>query len=193
MKFVYPPGATPLSAEDLEGLIPEHLTQQAELDAWEQENILAARERLARQRPRDLLTDSNLRKVHGWMFEHTWTWAGHYRTSGKNIGCDWTQIPEQVRVLCDDVRYQLVHGTYPQNEIAVRFHHRLTSIHPFANGNGRHARLMTDLLLESQGQARFTWGAQDLAAAGAARDRYLAALRAADAGDYAPLQAFVHS
>ena len=193
MKFVYAPGATPLSAEELEGLIPEHIGTQAELNAWEQQNILEGRDRLARRGPGKLLSDTAVKLVHERMFDKTWRWAGQYRTSGKNIGVDWAQIPERVRVLCDDVQSQIDNSAYPADEIAARFHHRLVSIHPFANGNGRHARQMADMLLESLGLAPFTWGASDLNKTGETRDRYLAALRAADAHDHGPLLEFVRS
>jgi Fic-DOC domain mobile mystery protein B len=193
VKFVYAPGATPLSPEELEGLIPEHITTQAELNAWEQQNILDGRDRLARRGPGKLLSDVAIKLVHERMFDKTWRWAGQYRTSGKNIGVDWAQIPERVRVLCDDVQSQLEHGAYPTDELAARFHHRLVAIHPFANGNGRHARQMADLLLQSIGSAPFTWGASDLSDVGEGRDCYLAALRAADAHDYGPLLQFVRS
>ncbi len=75
----------------------------------------------------------------------------------------------------------------------MRFHHQLVSVHPFPNGNGRHARLMTDLLLREVGGEAFTWGSRDLAAQGQARSGYIAALRDADGGNYARLRAFVRS
>ena len=193
MKFVYAPGATPLSPEELEGLIPGHITTQVELNAWEQQNILEGRDRLARRGPGKLLSDAAVKLVHERMFDKTWSWAGQYRTSGKNIGADWAQIPERVRVLCDDVQAQVEHKAYPADEIAARFHHRLVAIHPFANGNGRHARQMADMLLQSLGNEPFTWGRSDLNKTGDARDRYLAALHAADAHDYDLLFKFVRS
>lgn len=193
MKFVYPSGATPLSQDEVEGLIPEHITTQAELNAWEQQNILTGRQRLAVRRPRELLSDEAIKTVHRRMFDATWRWAGQYRTSGKNIGVDWARIAEEVHRLCEDVRYQREHKAYSQDELAARFHHRLVSIHPFANGNGRHARLTADLLLESLGADAFTWGGADLNKEGEARGRYLQALRAADRHDYGLLLGFVRS
>lgn len=193
MKFVYPSGATPLSQDEVDGLVPEHITTQAELNAWEQQNILDGRQRLAVHRPRELLGDETIRMVHRRMFDETWRWAGQYRTSGKNIGVDWARIPEEVRRLCEDVRYQREHQAYSQDELAARFHHRLVSIHPFANGNGRHARLMADLLLESLGANAFTWGRGDLNKEGQTRERYLQALKAADRHDYRSLLGFVRS
>lgn len=103
------------------------------------------------------------------------------------------QIAPRIVDLCEDVKAQLAGKSLPLDEIAARFHHRLVSIHPFANGNGRHARLMTDVLLTRHGAARFTWGEDDLVAEGEVRQRYIAALRAADARDYAPLFGFVRS
>jgi len=191
MKIVYPSGATPLSDDDLEGLIPEHLTTQGALNAWEQENLLEGREALARRKPKDLLTDAAIREVHRRLFDRTWRWAGRYRQRDTNIGVDWAQIPERVRVLGDDVRYQRDHDVYGKDELAARFHHRLVAIHPFPNGNGRHARFMADLLLGSLGEEPFSWGSADLNREGGPRDAYLAALRAADQGDYDRLLRFV--
>jgi Fic-DOC domain mobile mystery protein B len=127
------------------------------------------------------------------MFDRTWKWAGRYRTSEKNIGVAPERITEEVRKLVEDTKAQLSGKVASLDEIAAKFHHRLVSIHPFANGNGRHARLITDLLLAANGAAPFTWGRSDLVHAGEARDAYLAALRAADARDFAPLLAFVRS
>jgi Fic-DOC domain mobile mystery protein B len=120
------------------------------------------------------------------MFDETWTWAGRFRKTGKNIGAE-------LRELLRDTRYWLDARTYSLDEIGVRFHHRLILIHPFANGNGRHARLMTDLLLQRNGADHFSWGAADLVHSSESRARYVSALRAADEGDYRPLLAFVRT
>ncbi|MBO9523126.1 MAG: mobile mystery protein B [Nocardioidaceae bacterium] len=99
-----------------------------------------------------------------------------------------------VRDLVEDAKYWFDPGSgMTTDTAAVRFHHRLVAIHPFPNGNGRHARLLTDLVLRSVGAAAFTWGSRDLAAAGEVRNRYIAALRRADAGDDTALLAFVRS
>lgn len=191
--FQYPAGATPLDPDEAEGLIPGHIITQSQLNEWEQQNILTAREWAFRRRRANLLSEKFVRDLHGRMFNETWLWAGRFRQSGKNLGVDWRLIPERIHLLCDDVQYQLQHDSFPPDELAARFHHRLVSIHPFANGNGRHARLMCDLLVDRLDQAPFTWGAGDLMAAGHTRDRYLAALRAADAGNYELLLQFIRS
>ncbi len=127
------------------------------------------------------------------MFGRVWRWAGAFRQTERNIGVAPHQIGIELRKLLEDCRYWIDHNTYPVDEIAARFHHRLVWIHPFPNGNGRHARLATDLLLASLGQQRFTWGRANLVDAGQTRQAYVAALRAADAKDIRPLLGFVRS
>ena len=127
------------------------------------------------------------------MFGRVWHWAGTFRRSMKNIGIDAYRIPQELRQLMDDCRYWIEHKTYEPDEIAARFHHRLVSIHPFPNGNGRHARLAADRLLVAFGQPRFTWGRVNLVDANETRDSYIAALNAADRHDIGPLLEFVRS
>ena len=194
----YPPGATLLDADELASLIPSHLTTQAELNEWEQLNIQQG-EAWARKQRKEILSEAFIRQLHTQMFNETWRWSGSFRQSDKNIGIDWPKISVELRKLLDDVHYQIEHASYPLDEIAVRFHHRLVAIHPFPNGNGRHARLIADLLAERLGQPRFTWGSRSLPAnaglidASATRQAYIAALQAADARDYVPLLTFARS
>ena len=188
----YPPGATPLDADELANLIPGHITTQGELNEWEQLNILQG-EAWTRKQRQEILQEAYVRKLHERMFGETWRWAGEFRKSDKNLGVDWLKIGVELKKLLDDVRYQVEHGSYPADEIAVRFHHRLVAIHPFPNGNGRHARLMADLLAERLGHPRFSWGSRSLVDASETRQRYIAALQAADARDYGPLLAFARS
>lgn len=194
MNFDYPEGATPLDPDEARGLLLSHITTRAELDRWEQENITEAEAWAFRRAPRDILTEGFLKRLHKRMFGHVWRWAGDYRSTGKNIGVPSWQIAAELRNLCSDATVWLQHGAWPPDEIAVRFHHRLTVIHPFPNGNGRHARLITDILLAHLlKQPRFTWGSGNLVNAGDCRQQYVNALRAADSHDYGPLLAFVRS
>ncbi len=124
------------------------------------------------------------------MFDQTWKWAGTYRKTEKNIGVALHLILESIGNLLGDARFWLEHETYPIHELAVRFHHRLVWIHPFPNGNGRHARLVADLMTRKYGGKDLTWGSKELVAEGNARHAYLEALRAADAGDLRPLTLF---
>ena len=97
-------------------------------------------------------------------------------------------------MLCDDALFWLEHESYTPEEIAVRFKHRLVSIHCFPNGNGRHSRFMGDIVVEKLlGQEPFTWGAGNLSQAGDTRTTYLKAVKAADLGEYAPLLSFARS
>jgi Fic-DOC domain mobile mystery protein B len=164
-----------------------------ELNLWEQANILKAEEWAFSHRRKDVLDVAFLREVHRRMFDETWTWAGTFRKTGKNIGVPAHEISTSLFNLLNDVQYWLNHGTYQLDEIAARFHHRLVAIHPFPNGNGRHGRLMADLLLRNRGAEPFTWGRGDLQASSTARDQYLKALKAADAGDVGPLVQFART
>ena len=192
MHIDYPPGATPLDADELASLIPDHITTQGELNEWEQANIVQG-DQWARKQRKEILNDAFVRQLHKQMFGETWRWAGEFRKSNKNIGIDWSKISVELRKLLGDVHYQIEHASCPPDEIAVRFHHRLVAIHPFPNGNGRHARLIADLLVKRLGQPRFTWGSRSLVDAGETRQAYIAALQAADARDYAPQLAFARS
>jgi Fic-DOC domain mobile mystery protein B len=195
VKVDYPSGATPLDADELASLIPGHITTQGELNEWEQLNIVQGEAWAQRQRGqrKEILNEGFLRQLHKQMFGETWKWAGEYRKSDKNIGIDWLKIGVELKKLLDDAHYQVEHASYPSDEIAVRFHHRLVAIHPFLNGNGRHARLMADLLIERLGRPRFTWGSRGLVHASETRQRYIDALQAADRRDFAPLLAFARS
>jgi Fic-DOC domain mobile mystery protein B len=187
------PGATPLDPNEVDGLLPPHITTQEQLNEWEQANIVRAMAWLASTRKRNVLDEGFVRELHKRMFNDTWRWAGSFRKTERNIGVAPEQIAARLRDLLDDTRYWLEHETYSIDEAATRFHHRLVAIHCFANGNGRHARLMTDVMLGSRGAPPFTWGQGDLVHAGEVRDRYLAALRAADGREYSKLLAFVRS
>jgi Fic-DOC domain mobile mystery protein B len=203
----YPEGATPLDPDEAAGLIPKHIVNHGQLNEWELTNVLqgerwafgntGAARRRAFATTDDLLTLAFVRTLHKRMFGDTWRWAGTFRSTEKNIGIDPARIASSLSDLCEDVKTQLAcrgqHGGYPLDEIATRLSHRLVSIHPFANGNGRLSRTFADLILVENGVARFTWGAANLVSESEARAKYLAALRAADAKDYAPLLAFVRS
>jgi len=189
-----PIGATPLDPDEAEGLIPDHISTRGELNAWEQVNIGKGAEWLRRRgRGEPLLTQGVLREIHERMFSDTWTWAGRFRQTLKNIGVPPEMIVEQVHNLLGDTRSWIDHGSFSADEIACRFHHRLVSIHPFPNGNGRHARLMTDALLRELGGEEFTWGSGSIDDQGEVRNRYLQVLRSADIGDYGPSLVFVRS
>jgi Fic-DOC domain mobile mystery protein B len=185
--------ATPLEPSECSGLIPSHVSLRSELNGLEAANILEAELWAFRRKHTDLLTDSFLLRLHKRMFGRIWRWAGKYRTTQRNLGVAAWLIAPQTKILLDDARFWLANSSYGTDECALRFHHRLVAIHPFANGNGRHARMMADLIAHSAGARRFTWGSADLCATSAVRSRYIRSLQAADAHDYAPLLAFGRS
>ena len=128
------------------------------------------------------------------MFNKTWNWAGTFRTTDKNIGCDWTVVEVKLNQLLGNTKHWVENETFAPDETAARFHHGLVWIHPFPNGNGRHSRMVADALLKQLGQKAFSWGSEgNRVSAGEVRARYLAALRAADKNDFTELLAFVRS
>lgn len=197
-QFKYPKGATPLDKNEINGLIPDYISTQEELNELEKENILEAMNWVDGKILKECLTVSFAYKLHKKMFGHVWKWAGEPRKSDKNIGrVKWDQVPTQLELLLKNTLYWIENKIYPWNEIATRFHHRLTCIHPFVNGNGRHARLFTDVLLFTYGQELFTWGRIKSKSAieteGILREEYLSALREADEGNFERLISFVWS
>lgn len=192
--FNYPEGATPIDTDEAEGLLLTHITTRGELDRWEQDNIIEALTWLDKKKPTDILNEQFVKELHRRMFSNVWKWAGQFRRSDKIIGGPWYQISTSLKNLCDDALLWIELREQLPDEMAVCFHHRLVSIHPFPNGNGRHARLMTDLMLENiLKHPRFTWGSKDLSKAGNTRKKYIEALQAADKQNYEPLHEFVRT
>lgn len=194
IKMNYPQGATPLDKNEIKGLLLSHITTRQELDRWEQDNINEALAWLDKHKPKDILNESFIKLLHKKMFGNVWKWAGKFRQSEKNLGVAWYNISVELKKLFDDVQYWIENKTFSEDETAARFHHRLVWIHSFPNGNGRHARLMADILLENiLNRPAFTWGNADLAKAGDDRQRYMEALVAADRSEYGLLLEFVRS
>ena len=187
-----PDDATPLTAEERQGLIPSHVTLRRELNELEQQNIIEA-DTWVFARRHDPLKEAFVRNLHHRMFGNVWRWAGDYRQSNKNIGVDREQIQTRLHEALNNVKYWSEQKTFPPDEIAVRFHHVLVFIHPFPNGNGRWSRLMADILAVRLGQPRFSWGRSTLRTADKTRQAYIGALRAADNHDFTTLIAFARS
>ena len=193
IEYIYPDGATKLDLNESDGLIPKHITTQGQLNEWEQNNIIAAEKWAFARKKSDILTIEFSKRLHKKMFDQTWKWAGFFRRSDKNIGIDWAMINLELGKLLEETRYQIANNIYSKREIAARFHHKLVFVHCFANGNGRHARLMADILLVTLGEKRFSWGRADLYSVGDIRKHYINALRGADNHDYRDLIVFVDS
>lgn len=177
------PGNTSLDPDELEQLIPS-LSTKGELNEWERKNILEATEWAMNRRVlkrQDPLVERYLRELHRRMFDQTWRWAGRYRKSNKNLGVPFHEILNRIAGLLGDVHYWTEHQIFDSDEIAIRLHHRLVWIHPFPNGNGRHARLLADAIAVKNGRESFTWGSKNLTDIGIVREEYIRCLKAADA------------
>jgi len=198
MELQYEEGQTPLDEDEKDGLLLPSVTTRGELDEVEQRNIEEAiRWTIERRRKftiTEILTEDFVRDLHQKMLGGVWEWAGTFRKSDKNIGVDKYLISVELRTLLDDCKFWIENKTFSEDEIAIRFKHRIVSIHCFANGNGRHSRLIADVIVEKIfGRDVFTWGSSDLIQGGEFRSAYLQALREADNGNYGPLLKFSRS
>jgi Fic-DOC domain mobile mystery protein B len=183
-----------LDAHERAGLIPAHVATRFELAAWEQANIARAVAWLV-ERPRrgSVLTSRFLRSLHRRMFDETWEHAGHYRRTRADLGVPAWTVSTRVEDVIARVRGWIQMGSYPPDEIAIRFHHRLSEIQPFERGNGRVLRLQADALVEELGQPPFSWGAASSVSPDELADRYRAALRVADNDNISVLLDFARS
>jgi Fic-DOC domain mobile mystery protein B len=196
LKLEYIDGQTPIDEDEKEGLLIETIATKGELDEFEQQNIEEAMQWVfgRKFKAADVFTERFIRNIHKRMYDGVWAWAGTFRKTDKNLGIDKYQIPVALKLLCDDTLFWIKNGTYPPEEIAVRFKHRIVSIHCFPNGNGRHSRLMGDIIIEKLfDQEPFSWGAGNLLKEGDTRKTYIQAVKAADQGEYAPLLTFARS
>ena len=192
----YKDGQTPLDEDEKEGLKIKSITTQKELDEFEQLNIEKAVEWSisTKLKPDRILSEKFIKALHKKMYGDIWKWAGNFRTSDKNIGIKWTAISTQLKTLLDDANYWVDHNTYPPKEIAIRFKHRLVAIHCFPNGNGRHSRLMADIIMESIFKKDiFSWHTSNMVKADDIRKDYIMALKEADGGNIHPLIEFAES
>jgi Fic-DOC domain mobile mystery protein B len=189
-------GQTPLDEDEKEGLLIPTIATREELDEFEQQNIEEALQWVLTStlKLETVLTEKFVRNLHKRMFGVVWKWAGHYRKTDKNLGIDKWQIPVELKKLCEDTLFWIENETYPPEEIAIRFKHRIVSIHCFPNGNGRHSRMMADIIIDKiLGGDLFSWGSGDLIHKGDTRSMYLKAVKAADNNEFDLLLEFAKS
>ncbi|MCB0761103.1 MAG: mobile mystery protein B [Flavobacteriales bacterium] len=193
LKLEYIEGQTPIEEDEKEGLKIKTISTKRDLDEFEQHNIEEAvhwiiGKKLAAQ---EIFSEQFICQLHKKMFGHVWDWAGKFRQTNKNIGIDKSQVSVALRQLCDDALYWIENQIYNPDEIAIRVKHRIVCIHCFPNGNGRHSRLLADIIIQKVfGGEVFSWGATNLYHADDSRTQYIAAMRLADKGDFGPLMAF---
>jgi len=196
LELEYVDGQTPLDEDEKECLLIKAITTRGELDEFEQQNIeQAVQWTLMRSfKQIEIFTEPFIKEVHKKMYGDVWTWAGEFRKTNKNTGMDKWQVSVELKTLLDDTIFWITKKLYEPDEIAVRFKHRLVSIHCFPNGNGRHSRLMADIIIEKIfKQPVFTWGAGDIVHIGEMRKKYLVGIKTANKGDYKPLIIFARS
>ena len=196
LNLEYIDGQTPIDEEEKEGLRIKTISTKGELDEFEQLNIEDALQWISGKKfkPQQVFTEKFIRNLHKRMYGNVWTWAGKFRKTEKNIGVKSYLIPMQLKALCDDGLFWVENKTYPPEEIAIRFKHSLVSIHCFPNGNGRHSRLMADIIIEKlYGKEPFSWGAANLSKDNDTRIAYLKAVKQADNYEYQPLMDFAKS
>ena len=196
LDLIYNDGQTPLDEDEKEGLLIKSITTRGELDEFEQQNIEDAIQwSLTRKfKSEQILSETFILALHKRMYKNVWRWAGEYRKTNKNIGVDKLDIPVALRSLIDDASYWLENNVYEPDEFALRFKHRLVSIHCFPNGNGRHSRMIADIIIEKIYQLPvFSWGSKSLADENDSRKNYLIAIRKADKGDLELLLKFARA
>ena len=190
LKIQYFDGQTPLDEDEKEGLLIKTISTRGELDEFEQSNIQQAIEWTIKNKftKDQILTENFILFIHKKMFSEVWNWAGTKRKSNKNIGVDKYQISVEVKNLLEDCKFWIENETYNSDEIVIRFSHRLVKIHLFPNGNGRHSRLIADILISNVfDKPVYSWGRYDLTKSGDIRREYLNAIYEADKGNIQPL------
>ena len=196
--FDMPEGATPLDLDEIQGLLIDTITTQGELNFAEQQSLIESSKWIFETNHKNILTDQFFKNLHKKMFQSVWAWAGKYRTTNKNIGVEPYKISTEIKKLCDDCEYWIKNKTYEWNEIAARFHHKVVWIHPFANGNGRFSRILTDILLKKYQQPALSWGRNtfskdDFSSESKLRTEYILSLREADNKKFQKLIQFIKS
>jgi len=196
LDLIYNDGQTPLDEDEKEGLLIKSISTRGQLDEFEQQNIEDAIQwSLTRKfKSEHILSESFIQELHKRMYRKVWRWAGEYRKTNKNIGVDKLEISVAIKSLIDDASYWLEHNVYEAEEFAIRFKHRLVSIHCFPNGNGRHSRMIADIIIEKiYNQPVFSWGGASILEETDIRVQYLKAIRKADKGDFELLLKFSRS
>ena len=197
IKVEYIGGQTPLDEIEISGLKIKTISTVGELNEHEQNNIEDAVQWALNRKIsiETLLTRKWIFNLHYRMFNKVWDWAGEKRITNKNIGVDKNSIEPVLIQMLDDIKFWIANKTFDPIEIAIRFKHKLVSIHCFPNGNGRHARLCADILIKQlTGQDGFSWGShKNLYQESDLRSAYIHALKMADGGDYRSLIEFARS
>jgi Fic-DOC domain mobile mystery protein B len=196
LELSYLLGHSPLDEDEKDGLLIKAIATRSDLDEFEQQNIEKAIEWTLKRKfkKEKILSEKFVKDLHQKMFGEVWKWAGEFRKTNKNLGVDKHSIAIELKYLLDDCRYWIDNQVFNEDEIATRFNHRIVNIHPFPNGNGRHSRLIADVIISHIfHRLVFSWGGNDLVNRSNARTNYLEAIWAADKGNIQPLLLFARS
>lgn len=110
--------------------------------------------------------------------------AGFYRheqvyiTGTKHVPPTWREVPEKMKAVIEELNS--TGKCCAAIDSAAKLHHLLVWIHPFVDGNGRLARLLTNLRLMRAGFPPVVLQRK-------IRSTYYSTLDKADAGDLKPL------
>ena len=190
--FIDRDGATPLDHNQIKGIRFSHLTTMGELDEIEDENIQKGLEWLNRQTTEDYLSSQFLCKLHEKLFGDVWKWAGKFRTIEVNISSYRAfDIAPQLLNFFEDIKLWIPGGKMSWDEISAETHHRLVSIHPFPNGNGRTTRIYTEFVQRRNNWPVTSWKASLADDSRKRRSTYIAGLKAADKSDFTMLIEFM--
>lgn len=190
--FIDRDGSTPLDHDQIKGIRFSHLTTMGELDELEDINIQKGLEWLNHQKTDDYLSMEFLCKLHEKLFGDVWKWAGKFRTVEVNISKYRPyDIGPQLKNFFEDVKLWIDHGKMSWDEISAEMHHRLVSIHPFPNGNGRTTRIFTEYVQKRNKQPVTNWKASLNHKPDERRKNYIKALQSADKEDFSLLIEFM--
>lgn len=189
--FIDRDGATPLDHNQIKGIRFSHLTTMGELDEIEDENIQKGLEWLNRQTTENYLSSQFLCKLHEKLFG-VWKWAGKFRTIEVNISSYRSfDVAPPLLNFFEDIKLWITSGKMSADEISAEMHHRLVSIHPFPNGNGRTTRIFTEYVQRRNDWPITSWKSSLNDEPIKRRSSYISALKAADKGDFTLLIEFM--
>jgi len=181
------PDETPV--EDISGLKIRSIVTQHELNEYEAANLVDCTAKYLSKHPEERMAPFTLnwcKILHQQMLGDVWRWAGQFRKTQTNLGLPPHQIEQAVYNLLNDLQQWKNTGMDWILQSAM-LHHGAVWIHPFTNGNGRWARLLTNIWLAQHHQPVIKWPEVNLALPGNERDQYLVAIKAADNGKYSHL------
>lgn len=203
---------TPLTDQEVLELRNTHIKTRNALQLWEADGIRHAEGWAWKKKPKDLLSQKFLLRLHQRMFGAIWKEAGKFRKDQglRNqitrlddvledvledaLDASSMDIAIRVESLFENARYWLAAQSYPAEEAGARFYCRMLAIQPFQHGTESIARLMTDLVLEILYQRpRFTWGTKTYGMQSESEEAKHRAVRSAEGRNFGPMIVWARS